>query len=113
MSPDGSVTAVGRPARPLGIGLDAQFETVEAATAPGDLWVFLSDGIIEATSEDGELFGFERFEDLLGRCAGLSAEAARDLLIEAWRRFATHDTPEDDRTLLVLRVTADTPAGDD
>jgi serine phosphatase RsbU (regulator of sigma subunit) len=32
---------------------------------PGDTLVLMSDGIVEATNADGQLFGFERVQELL------------------------------------------------
>lgn len=110
VSTDGSVRAFGAGARPLGLPrLPARFRTVEAETGEGDLWILLSDGMIEATNDEGEIFGFERFEALLERCAGRSAEETRELLLGAWDRFAATETPEDDRTLVVLRITGAGP----
>lgn len=100
------VESVGRPGRPLGLSLGGEL-TVETATAPlasGDLWVLLSDGVVEAMDDQGELFGFERFEALLAHCAGRTATEARTLLLEALRRFTGDRAPEDDRTLIVIRI---------
>lgn len=45
---------------PLGLALDAEYEEVELHLPPGRRWLFLSDGVVEARSESGELYGFER-----------------------------------------------------
>ncbi|HQR45303.1 MAG TPA: SpoIIE family protein phosphatase, partial [Thermoanaerobaculia bacterium] len=70
-----------------------------------DLWVLLSDGIVEATrpGSDDE-FGFTRLESVLAGAAGGTAVAARDRVLAAWREFTGGDEPVDDRTLIVLRV---------
>ena len=101
---DGAVSAVENPSRPLGVGLPASFTTVEAELARGDLWVFFSDGIIEASAADGEPFGFERFEGILAGSAGISAAELRDRILAGWRGFTGREDPEDDRTLIVFKI---------
>lgn len=104
LRPDGSLTAIENPSRPLAVGLPQDFRSVGAEIAEGDLFVLYSDGVIEAQSPSGEVFGFERFEDVLKTCAGRSAAETRDCVLAAWRDFTGTNCPEDDRTLLVLKV---------
>lgn len=101
---DGVLSTVENPSRPLGVGLPAEFSSVSSPLAPGDLWVFYSDGIVEAVDGDGEPFGFERLEALLRDSAGSSARELRDRILERWRAHTGGDEPEDDRTLLVVRI---------
>ncbi len=107
LEPSGRLTAVENPSRPLAVGLPQDFKSVAAPVTPGDLWIFYSDGVIEAQSPSGEVFGFERFEALLATCAGQTAAETRDRVLAAWQAFAGCECPEDDRTLLVLRVLPD------
>jgi HAMP domain-containing protein len=100
----GEVSTVEAPSRPLGVGLPTRFETIRSPLAAGDLWVFYSDGIVEALGPDGEPFGFERLERVLARCGGRGAAETRDEILAEWRTVAGRDEPEDDRTLLVLRI---------
>jgi serine phosphatase RsbU (regulator of sigma subunit) len=101
---DGTVTTIENPARPLGLGLPVTFRTVSTPLASGDLWVFLSDGIVEATNSAGDEFGFERLEKLFAAGAGGTAEAAKERILAAWHAFTGREEPEDDRTLIVVRV---------
>jgi serine phosphatase RsbU (regulator of sigma subunit) len=110
VTPSGVVSPLVNPARPLGLGLPAVFRTVEAPLEAGDLWVLLSDGIVEATRTDSdEEFGFVRLESVLAGAAGGTAAAARDRVLVAWREFAGGDEPVDDRTLIVLRIGSGAP----
>lgn len=104
VEPSGRVTSLENPARPLGLGLPVTYRTVTAPLCPGDVWVLLSDGIVEASSPLEEEFGFARLEKLLASGTKTSAAALKDEILSEWRRFTGHDAPEDDRTLLVLRV---------
>lgn len=98
------VTTVENASRPLGTRLPSGFPTVSAPIASSDLWVFYSDGIIEARNAQGDVWGFSGFEACLASGAGGTAEALRDSVLEAWRAFTGRDEPEDDRTLVVVKV---------
>ncbi len=104
VEPLGSVSSLENPSLPLGVRLPGTFRTVRAPLVAGDLWVLLSDGIVEALSPAGEVFGFPRLESLLARGAGGTAVETRDRVLSAWREFTGGDLPADDRTLLVLKV---------
>jgi sigma-B regulation protein RsbU (phosphoserine phosphatase) len=107
---EGAVSALENPARPLGLALPATFRTVTAPLAPGDIWIVLSDGIVEATAKGGdEEFGFERLEAVFARSAGMTAETVKEQILSAWRTFTLGDEPADDRTLVVLRVRDEPP----
>jgi phosphoserine phosphatase RsbU/P len=62
-------------ALPLGMIADAEFSEMRFSLSLGDRLVFMSDGIVEATSAKGELFGFERVNELL-HSAKSAAEVA-------------------------------------
>jgi serine phosphatase RsbU (regulator of sigma subunit) len=99
------VSTIETVSRPLGVALPAEdFVTVEAPLEPGDLWCFYSDGMVESTSAAGEPFGFERLRDALARCAGLDAGGARARLLAEWRAFVGEGAPDDDCTLILVRV---------
>ena len=57
-----------------------------------------------------EEFGFDRLEAVLARSGGMSAETVKEQVLSAWRTFTRGDEPEDDRTLVVLRVREDPPS---
>ncbi len=101
---EGAVSSVANPSRPLGPTLPTKFVTVSAPIAKGDLWVFLSDGIVEATGTDDTPFGFDRLESVLASCAGRTAAQTKETLLAAWRTHTGSDEPEDDRTLIVVRL---------
>jgi serine phosphatase RsbU (regulator of sigma subunit) len=52
-------------ALPLGMMESADFTVMHFQLAPGDRLLLLSDGVVEAQDAKGQLFGFERIEELL------------------------------------------------
>ena len=77
---------------PLGVMAGASYAETHLRLAPGDTLTFLSDGVVEAKTATGELFGFERTQAISSESAWNIAEAAR--------RFGQ----EDDITVLRLSM---------
>jgi len=50
---------------PLGMFPNAEFSSMQFLLKPGDRLILLSDGVAEARSESGELFGFDRIHQIL------------------------------------------------
>jgi phosphoserine phosphatase RsbU/P len=63
-------------ALPLGILEGAEYETITVQLAPGDTITFMTDGVPEAQTKAGELFGFERTREVSTQAADRIAEAA-------------------------------------
>ena len=79
-------------ALPLGITADPGYKPKRFVLAKGDRLTFISDGVLEATSASGELFGFDR-------AAAISTQTA-DQIAKAAEQFGQ----EDDITVLTLRI---------
>jgi hypothetical protein len=62
---------------PLGIVADGDYAETTYAIAPGDRLTFVSDGVVEATNEKRELFGFERTQQISSQPAQTIAAAAK------------------------------------
>jgi len=65
------------PSLPLGVAANQSYELVRGTLSPSERIVLLSDGVPEARSENGELYGFDRLGDLTKRPASEIAEEAR------------------------------------
>jgi len=83
---------------PLGVVPGVVYTETSVALEPGDRLTFLSDGVVEARSAAGELFGFER-------AAAISIESAQGIA-----DAAQHHGQEDDITVLTLTL-APAPEG--
>src|SRR6185295_11845453 len=90
------------PSSPLG-GLGHRYARATLALEPGDIVVWLSDGLIEATNAAGEPFGYDAVAAVLAGTLGESAVAVRDRLLAAVERHAAGQPASDDRTLMVMR----------
>jgi hypothetical protein len=62
---------------PLGVIADAEYEQASFQLNRGDRLVFLSDGVVEATNGEGELFGFERTQQVSNESARYIAQTAQ------------------------------------
>ena len=62
---------------PLGLVAHAHYECTTACLAPGDRLTFVSDGVVEAQSKSGELFGFDRTRELSRMPAASIARSAQ------------------------------------
>ncbi len=61
---------------PLGVIADVEYEQATFHLNRGDRLVFLSDGVVEATNGEGELFGFERTQQVSNESARYIAQTA-------------------------------------
>jgi hypothetical protein len=62
---------------PLGLIPDLVYPETTLQLSPGDTITLLSDGVVEAQSASGELFGFDRTREIIHQSAAAIAEAAR------------------------------------
>jgi len=62
---------------PLGIVANSDYSETNYQLKPGDHLTFLSDGVVEATNEHRELFGFDRTRAISNRSASTIAEIAK------------------------------------
>jgi hypothetical protein len=65
------------PGLPLGVIADSHYEQATFLLNRGDRLVFLSDGVVEAQNSEGELFGFERTQQVSNEPARYIAQTAK------------------------------------
>jgi phosphoserine phosphatase RsbU/P len=104
--PDGAVSYLESPGArlPLGIAADLPYAALEVDLEPGDTLVFYTDGVVEAHSPAGELFGFGRLEALVAAHGALAPQALVARVLAEVTAFAGERSQHDDMTLVVLRV---------
>ncbi len=87
---------------PLGVRRREPFREHTVEFSAGDRIILYSDGLIEAVDDDGEPFGFDRFEQTILACGDQSAEEIKRSLLASVRKFTRNRPPEDDQTLVVV-----------
>ena len=87
---------------PLGVRRRDPFREHSAEFSAGDRLILYSDGLIEAVDDDGEPFGFDRFERVLADSSHMAADEIKKSLLAAVRKFTHNRPPEDDQTLVVV-----------
>ena len=70
----------------------------------GDILVFYSDGLTEASNRDGKFFGARRLQALLESNAHRSSGEIADRMLEEVQEFTQGGAITDDRTLVVMKV---------
>ena len=89
---------------PLGLFDDATYDEFTFRLKPGDLFVFFSDGILDARNPAGELFGRERAEQVASRCWEMSAQEVVNSLFDAVEEHTAGEETFDDQTIGAIRV---------
>lgn len=84
---------------PLGILKGMQFGQESCTLAPGDTVVLYTDGVIESMNCREELYGYERFENLL-RTSNPDPEAMKSGIIADLNRYTGLSAQHDDMTLV-------------
>jgi sigma-B regulation protein RsbU (phosphoserine phosphatase) len=82
---------------------DADYEQSSVPLGSGDLLAMPTDGLTEPENEFGEMFGEDRFIDLLVKNAHRSEQDIVDLVLDAIRQWTGSDELQDDITLLLVR----------
>jgi len=88
---------------PLGITSEGTYEECQQQLQPGDQIIFYTDGITEASNPSGKLFGIDRLDRVLENCS-LHASSLLDSVLRSVEEFANGHPADDDRTLIVARV---------
>jgi sigma-B regulation protein RsbU (phosphoserine phosphatase) len=88
---------------PLGLDADEVYQDSTLVLTPGDRLAFYTDGITEAISTEGRMFGMERLDQILARCGGTAQELVDDVVNEV-KAFTLGEPPADDQTLLGMVV---------
>jgi serine phosphatase RsbU (regulator of sigma subunit) len=88
---------------PLGLMPDSAYEQRQIAVGPNDLVLMYSDGLTEAHSPHGEMFGIPRLKALVEHHRGSSGELVRGLLAALSDFTGPSWSQEDDVTLLSLQ----------
>jgi phosphoserine phosphatase RsbU/P len=88
---------------PLGIQMDATFDTASIDLMPGQALIFYTDGVVEAFNEKGEEFGNDRWLSAIRALPDSNAQESLQFLMKRVDDFVGLTRQSDDITCLVMR----------
>ena len=101
---DGSVEEL----RPTGPALrmlpDSHFTAVTRTLEKGHSLLAFTDGLVEAHSPTGDVYGGQRLREILRAQRGSSASELVHAILDAAQTFGGHSEPHDDLTMLAARL---------
>jgi sigma-B regulation protein RsbU (phosphoserine phosphatase) len=101
---DGSLLALdGADGLPLGIMSDEAYNESVQQLQAGDQIIFYTDGITDANNPAGAMYGTDRLDRELENCS-LQASALLDTVLRSVEEFTDGRPADDDRTMIVARV---------
>lgn len=89
---------------PLGLFDEAEYDELEFRMKPGDLFVFFSDGMLDARNRKGDLFGRGRLEAIVAENAANTAQQVVDAIFKAVADHSAGVETFDDQTVVAIRV---------
>jgi len=89
---------------PLGLFDDAEYDEFSFQANTGDLFILFSDGILDATNSNGDLFGRRGVETIVKENCRLSAQEIVDAIFKAVQEHSAGGEAFDDQTILAIRV---------
>jgi len=92
---------------PLGVLRETDYSEQENELHSGQIIAIGTDGIWEAKNREGEMFGKERFQNVLRETAEKSAQEIMDAVFEAVRVYTGGSRPDDDITLVIVKYSAE------
>jgi sigma-B regulation protein RsbU (phosphoserine phosphatase) len=90
---------------PLGTFAGLKYEEIVLDLAPGDLFVFCTDGVSEAMDDGGGEFGRDRVLEIVRGAYGRDAVHVADAIVSAVGDFRGPAPQNDDMTVVVIRTT--------
>ena len=99
---NGQVSELELSGLPLGVDDESEYEEASAVIHPGDTVVLYTDGVVEASGLDEEIYGYERLEQMLRANAHLKPRALLAALLHELRAWSGSEQA-DDITMVIIR----------
>lgn len=101
---DGKIEVVEATGLPLGLFDDAEYDEFTFRAKPGEMFVFFSDGILDARNKAGDMFGRHRVLEIITKCTEVSADCVVESLFKAVAEHAAGVETFDDQTVVAIKV---------
>jgi len=89
---------------PMGLFPVAEYDEFTYRASPGDVFVFFSDGILDAQNRANESFGIDRLRQLVEKNCRKTADEIVTAIFEAVDKFVGGVRAFDDETVVAIRV---------
>lgn len=86
---------------PVGLLSGHSYQSERVRYSPGDLFLIVTDGVVEVTDNRDQEFGFERIEQILHEHASQPLPHIFELIV---KQTCLHGTQSDDQTMLLIRA---------
>jgi sigma-B regulation protein RsbU (phosphoserine phosphatase) len=101
---DGKMEIIEATGLPLGLFDTAEYDELTFQAKPGDMFVFFSDGILDARNRAGEMFGRAGVERVIASCPDQSPDCVVNSLFAAVEEHAAGEDTFDDQTVVAIKV---------
>lgn len=101
---DGKIELIEATGLPLGLFDEAEYDEFTFKAKPGDMFVFFSDGILDARNRRGDSFGRHRVEEIVAGCVAKSADCVVNSIFKAVTEHAAGVETFDDQTVVAIKV---------
>jgi len=100
----GAVSRIESTGLPLGLFEDADYDEVTVRAESGDIFVLVSDGILDAFNAAGEQIGPKRVEEVIQQSCRLQAKEIVQAIFDAVDKYRGTRATFDDETVLAVKV---------
>ncbi len=101
---DGKIEPIEATGLPLGLFDEAGYDEFTFKAKPGDMFVFFSDGILDARNRHGQSFGPERVQEIVAGCADQTPDCVVSNIFRAVTEHAAGVEAFDDQTVVAIKV---------
>jgi len=101
---DGKIEPIEATGLPLGLFDEADYDEFTFKAKPGDMFVFFSDGILDARNRHGQSFGPERVQEIVAGCAEQTPDCVVSNIFRAVTEHAAGVEAFDDQTVVAIKV---------
>ena len=101
---DGKIEVIEAAGLPAGLFDEAEYDEFTFQAKPDDMFVFFSDGILDARNRAGEMFGRSGVERVVAACTAQTPDCVVDSLFQAVEEHAAGEDTFDDQTVVAIKV---------